>query len=98
MKIVKSSGSTESDQDEGQGQGPASSRAENPNASVEDVEESFDKLFAAINGIVIPAPVEKKMREEFEDTKEKPTPAKNEEIRHTTSQTKKNDYKAATCL
>ena len=53
------------------------------------MEESFDKLFAAINGIVIPAPVEKKMREEFEGTKEKPTPAKNEEIRHTTSQTKK---------
>ena len=84
---MKSSGSTERDQDEGQGQGPASSRAENSNASVEDVEESFDKLFAAINGIVIPAPVEKKMREEFEGTKEKPTPVKNEEIRHTTSQT-----------
>ena len=89
MKIVKSSGSTESDQDEGQGQGPASSRAENSNASVEDVEESFDKLFTAINGMVIPAPVEEKMKEEFEGTKEKPTPVKNEEIRHTTSQTKK---------
>ena len=56
---------------------------------MEDVEESFDKLFAAINGMVIPAPVEEKMREEFEGTKEKPTPVKNEEIRHTTSQTKK---------
>ena len=54
---------------------------------MEDVEESFDKLFAAINGMVIPAPVEEKMREEFEGTKEKPTPVKNEEIRHTTSQT-----------
>ena len=64
MKIVKSSGSTERDQDEGQGQGPASSRAENPNASVEDVEESFDKLFAAINGMVIPASVEENLREE----------------------------------
>ena len=65
------------------------SAPKNSNASVEDVEESFDKLFAAINGIVIPAPVEKKMREEFEGTKEKPTPVKNEEIRRTTSQTKK---------
>ena len=62
MKIVKSSGSTESDQDEGQGQGPASSRAENSNASVEDVEESFEKLFAAINEMVISASVEEELR------------------------------------
>ena len=37
------------------------------------VEESFDKLFAAINRMVIPASVEEKLREEFEGTKEKPT-------------------------
>jgi len=41
------------------------------NISVEDVKESFDKLFAAINGMVIPASVEEELREEFEGTKEK---------------------------